>query len=46
MTESNSKKQGATPSSNKQPSEFVIGLVTFIIFLIFMTIWMLWRTAD
>ena len=26
--------------SNQSPSEFVIGLVTFIVFLVFMTVWM------
>jgi len=37
-----------SPSEEPQqgPSEFKIGLVTFIIFLIFMTLWMYFRTAD
>ncbi len=31
--------QPATENTNK-PGDFVIGLVTFIVFIIFMTVWM------
>jgi len=37
---------GSSNGSTEGPSEFKIGLVTFIIFLIFMAIWMYFRTAD
>ena len=32
--------------SSDGPSDFVVGSVLFIIFLVFMTLWMLYRLPD
>ena len=32
--------------SNKTPNDFVIGLVTFIVFIVFMTAWMYFGTSN
>ncbi len=43
-------KPGSQPSgkgaSSDGPSDFVVGSVLFIIFLVFMTLWMLYRLPD
>ena len=31
---------------NKTSNDFVVGLVTFIVFIVFMTIWMYFGSAD
>lgn len=31
---------------NDSPSELVLGLVTFVIFIIFMTVWMYFNTSQ
>ena len=46
-----SKKQDdaggqAGKQASEKPSEFKIGLVTFIIFLVFMAFWMYFRLAE
>ena len=33
-------------ASNDGPSDLVVGSVLFIIFLVFMTLWMLYRLPD
>jgi len=43
MTAQESKNKDNSDAKQK-PNEFFIGLVTFIIFIIFMTVWMLLRT--
>ncbi len=40
-----SRPSGKGPSSDG-PSDFVVGSVLFIIFLVFMTLWMLYRLPD
>ena len=39
-TESDQHNKDAESKTDKEPSEFIIGLVTFIVFLVFMTVWM------
>ena len=39
-TESDQSRRDDESKSDKEPSEFIIGLVTFIVFLVFMTVWM------
>ncbi len=33
-------------ASSDGPSDFVVGSVLFVIFLVFMTLWMLYRLPD
>ena len=35
-----SEDKNADDEKNEAPSDFVVGLVTFIVFLIFMMVWM------
>ena len=34
------ERQAVDEAGNNNPSEFVVGLVTFIVFIVFMTAWM------
>lgn len=36
----------AEDKSDKAPNDFVVGLVTFVIFIIFMTVWMYVGTSE
>ena len=36
----------AEDKSDKTPNDFIVGLVTFIIFIIFMTVWMYVGTSE
>lgn len=40
----NAGEEVAPNGRNRAPSDFVTGLVTFIIFLVFMTVWMYFST--
>jgi len=46
MTASDKQKNQQASVEKSKPGEFVIGIITFIIFLIFMTLWMYFGTAG
>jgi len=43
MTQKSKNNENGT---DKRPSELVVGLVTFAVFLVFMTIWMYFGTSG